>query len=92
MPTFLNSTSLRKTLPCADCASASMEAMFLTQNTALLELLFSALTSKIELAGDALSAIARVFLLFQMLCVLPLILYIVRAQLSFAILGTVYPG
>ena len=42
--------------------------------------------------GDVLSAVARVFLLFQMLCVLPLLLYIVRAQLSYAIIGAVYPG
>ena len=43
-------------------------------------------------AGDLLSAVARVFLLFQMLAVYPLLMYLIRAQLSWAILGTLYPG
>lgn len=42
--------------------------------------------------SDLLSAIARVFLLFQMLAVFPLLMYLIRAQLSWAILGNVFPG
>jgi len=43
-------------------------------------------------SGDVLSATARVFLLFQMLTVLPLLLYLIRCQCSYAIMGVVYPG
>uniref|UniRef100_F1L1V1 Amino acid permease n=1 Tax=Ascaris suum TaxID=6253 RepID=F1L1V1_ASCSU len=43
-------------------------------------------------SGDAMSATARLFLLFQMMTVLPLLAYLVRAQFFYATLGTVYPG
>jgi len=43
-------------------------------------------------SGDMLSAIARVFLLFQMLTVLPLLMYLIRVQFSYVFAGTVYPG
>ncbi|KHN73868.1 Putative amino acid permease F13H10.3 [Toxocara canis] len=43
-------------------------------------------------SGDAMSATARLFLLFQMTTVLPLLAYLVRAQFFYALLGTVYPG
>lgn len=39
-----------------------------------------------------MSAIARIFLLFQMLTVLPLLLYLIRIQFSFFFTGTIYPG
>ena len=43
-------------------------------------------------SGDVMSATARVFLLFQMITVLPLLMYLIRAQLSYMITGNVYPG
>uniref|UniRef100_A0A914XPY3 Amino acid transporter transmembrane domain-containing protein n=1 Tax=Plectus sambesii TaxID=2011161 RepID=A0A914XPY3_9BILA len=43
-------------------------------------------------SGDVLSAMARLFLLFQMFTVLPLLMYLIRAQLSYSIVGLVYPG
>lgn len=42
--------------------------------------------------GDVLSSVARLFLLFQMLVVFPLLVYIIRAQLSWTFVGKVYPG
>ncbi|KAL3113014.1 hypothetical protein niasHT_013479 [Heterodera trifolii] len=42
--------------------------------------------------GDVLSAVARVFLLFQMLTVLPLLMYLIRVQFSYVFVGCVYPG
>ncbi|KAI1728032.1 transmembrane amino acid transporter protein domain-containing protein [Ditylenchus destructor] len=42
--------------------------------------------------GDVMSATARVFLLFQMFTVLPLLLYLIRVQFSYVFAGTVYPG
>ncbi|KAI3422353.1 hypothetical protein GPALN_012876 [Globodera pallida] len=42
--------------------------------------------------GDVLSAIARIFLLFQMLTVLPLLMYLIRVQFSYVLVGSVYPG
>ena len=43
-------------------------------------------------SGDVLSAVARIFLLFQMLTVLPLLMYLIRVQFSYVFAGTVYPG
>ncbi|CAD5221798.1 unnamed protein product [Bursaphelenchus okinawaensis] len=43
-------------------------------------------------SGDVLSATARMFLLFQMITVLPLLMYLVRVQFSYVFTGTVYPG
>uniref|UniRef100_A0A915AED7 Amino acid transporter transmembrane domain-containing protein n=1 Tax=Parascaris univalens TaxID=6257 RepID=A0A915AED7_PARUN len=43
-------------------------------------------------SGDAMSATARLFLLFQMMTVLPLLAYLLRAQFFYATLGTIYPG
>jgi sodium-coupled neutral amino acid transporter 9 len=43
-------------------------------------------------SGDVMSAAARVFLLFQMITVLPLLMYLIRAQLSCLFTGDVYPG
>uniref|UniRef100_A0A914DEZ8 Uncharacterized protein n=1 Tax=Acrobeloides nanus TaxID=290746 RepID=A0A914DEZ8_9BILA len=42
--------------------------------------------------GDVMSATARMFLLFQMFTVLPLLLYLIRVQLSYLFVGTTYPG
>jgi hypothetical protein len=39
-----------------------------------------------------MSATARMFLLFQMFTVLPLLLYLIRVQLSYLFIGTTYPG
>lgn len=38
------------------------------------------------------SATARIFLLFQMFTVLPLLMYLIRVQFSYVFTGTVYPG
>ncbi|CAI2350081.1 unnamed protein product [Caenorhabditis sp. 36 PRJEB53466] len=43
-------------------------------------------------AGDVLSSTARLFLLFQMITVLPLLMFLVRSQLFYAICGTIWPG
>uniref|UniRef100_A0A7E4VYU9 Aa_trans domain-containing protein n=1 Tax=Panagrellus redivivus TaxID=6233 RepID=A0A7E4VYU9_PANRE len=43
-------------------------------------------------SGDVLSAAAQVFLLFQMITVPPLLIYLIRAQLSYLATGDVYPG
>ncbi|CAI4227100.1 unnamed protein product [Auanema sp. JU1783] len=42
--------------------------------------------------GDILSSMARLFLLFQMLTVLPLLMYLTRTQIFYAICGDGYPG
>lgn len=42
--------------------------------------------------GDLLSAVARVFLLFQMLTVYPLLTFLVRIQFYYSTLGKVYPS
>uniref|UniRef100_A0A1I7ZIQ5 Aa_trans domain-containing protein n=1 Tax=Steinernema glaseri TaxID=37863 RepID=A0A1I7ZIQ5_9BILA len=43
-------------------------------------------------SGDVMSAIARMFLLFQMITVLPLLMYFVRSQFFYTVTGDVYPG
>lgn len=43
-------------------------------------------------AGDVLSSTARLFLLFQMITVLPLLMFLVRSQLFYAIFGQTWPG
>lgn len=43
-------------------------------------------------SGDMTSAMARLFLLFQMITVLPLIMYLIRVQFCYVIVGVVYPG
>ncbi|KAI6233785.1 putative sodium-coupled neutral amino acid transporter 9 [Aphelenchoides fujianensis] len=43
-------------------------------------------------SGDVMSATARLFLLFQMITVLPLLMYLIRVQFSYVFTGTVYPG
>ncbi|PIC34182.1 hypothetical protein B9Z55_013913 [Caenorhabditis nigoni] len=43
-------------------------------------------------AGDVLSSTARLFLLFQMITVLPLLMFLVRSQLFYAIFGNTWPG
>ncbi|CAB3406200.1 unnamed protein product [Caenorhabditis bovis] len=43
-------------------------------------------------AGDVLSSTARLFLLFQMITVLPLLMFLVRSQLFYAIFGKTWPG
>ncbi|KAI6229400.1 hypothetical protein M3Y95_00527200 [Aphelenchoides besseyi] len=43
-------------------------------------------------SGDVMSATARVFLLFQMITVLPLLMYLIRVQFSYVFTGVVYPG
>uniref|UniRef100_A0A0N5ASS0 Aa_trans domain-containing protein n=1 Tax=Syphacia muris TaxID=451379 RepID=A0A0N5ASS0_9BILA len=43
-------------------------------------------------SGDVMSVVARVFILFQMLTVLPLLMYLIRVQFFVAVLGKVYPG
>ncbi|KAF8373924.1 hypothetical protein PRIPAC_80353 [Pristionchus pacificus] len=42
--------------------------------------------------GDVMSATARLFLLFQMLTVLPLLMYLIRTQFFYATMGTTWPG
>ncbi|GMS96993.1 hypothetical protein PENTCL1PPCAC_19168, partial [Pristionchus entomophagus] len=42
--------------------------------------------------GDVMSATARLFLLFQMLTVLPLLMYLIRTQFFYATLGKTWPG
>lgn len=42
--------------------------------------------------GDILSSTARLFLLFQMITVLPLLMYLIRNQLYYTICGDPYPG
>ncbi|KJH52686.1 hypothetical protein DICVIV_01147 [Dictyocaulus viviparus] len=42
--------------------------------------------------GDIFSSTARLFLLFQMITVLPLLLYLIRSQLFHAFIGEVWPG
>lgn len=43
-------------------------------------------------SGDMLSATARLFLLFQMITVLPLLMYLIRVQFSYVFTGSIYPG
>ncbi|KIH63604.1 hypothetical protein ANCDUO_06092 [Ancylostoma duodenale] len=43
-------------------------------------------------AGDILSSTARMFLLFQMITVLPLLMFLIRSQLCYAFLGKTWPG
>ncbi|KAI6176231.1 hypothetical protein M3Y97_00776200 [Aphelenchoides bicaudatus] len=43
-------------------------------------------------SGDVLSATARLFLLFQMITVLPLLMYLIRVQFSYVFTGQIYPG
>lgn len=43
-------------------------------------------------SGDVMSATARLFLLFQMITVMPLLMYLIRVQFSYVFTGTVYPG
>ncbi|PAV82297.1 hypothetical protein WR25_07247 [Diploscapter pachys] len=43
-------------------------------------------------SGDVLSSVARVFLLFQMITVLPLLVYLIRTQVFYAIYGETWPG
>ncbi|CAI5449379.1 unnamed protein product [Caenorhabditis angaria] len=43
-------------------------------------------------AGDVLSSTARLFLLFQMITVLPLLMFLVRSQLFYAISKNTWPG
>jgi sodium-coupled neutral amino acid transporter 9 len=43
-------------------------------------------------SGDVMSATARLFLLFQMITVLPLLLYLIRVQFSYLYTGSIYPG
>ncbi|CAD6190809.1 unnamed protein product [Caenorhabditis auriculariae] len=43
-------------------------------------------------AGDILSSAARLFLLFQMVTVLPLLMFLVRSQLSYAVYNVTWPG
>ena len=42
-------------------------------------------------SSDIMSAIARMFLLFQMITVFPLLLYIFRIQVLDTIFGSIYP-
>ncbi|GMR49737.1 hypothetical protein PMAYCL1PPCAC_19932, partial [Pristionchus mayeri] len=42
--------------------------------------------------GDVMSATARLFLLFQMLTVLPLLMYLIRTQFFYATTGKTWPG
>uniref|UniRef100_A0A0K0D4Y6 Aa_trans domain-containing protein n=1 Tax=Angiostrongylus cantonensis TaxID=6313 RepID=A0A0K0D4Y6_ANGCA len=42
--------------------------------------------------GDILSSTARLFLLFQMITVLPLLMFLIRSQLCYAFLGKTWPG
>lgn len=39
-----------------------------------------------------MSATARLFLLFQMITVLPLLMYLIRVQFSYVFTGAIYPG
>ncbi|VDO23185.1 unnamed protein product [Haemonchus placei] len=43
-------------------------------------------------AGDILSSTARLFLLFQMITVLPLLMFLIRSQLFYAFTGKTWPG
>uniref|UniRef100_A0A1I7XDH0 Mannosyl-oligosaccharide glucosidase n=1 Tax=Heterorhabditis bacteriophora TaxID=37862 RepID=A0A1I7XDH0_HETBA len=43
-------------------------------------------------AGDILSSTARMFLLFQMVTVLPLLMFLIRSQLFYAIFRRTWPG
>ncbi|KAK5967203.1 hypothetical protein GCK32_000216 [Trichostrongylus colubriformis] len=43
-------------------------------------------------AGDILSSTARLFLLFQMVTVLPLLMFLIRSQLFYAFTGNTWPG
>ncbi|KHJ82372.1 hypothetical protein OESDEN_17934, partial [Oesophagostomum dentatum] len=43
-------------------------------------------------AGDILSSTARMFLLFQMITVLPLLMFLIRSQLCYAFVGKTWPG
>ncbi|KAK6024383.1 transmembrane amino acid transporter protein [Ostertagia ostertagi] len=43
-------------------------------------------------AGDILSSTARLFLLFQMITVLPLLMFLIRSQLFYAFMGKTWPG
>ena len=42
--------------------------------------------------SDVMTAVARVFLLFQMLTVFPLLAYILRSQILYAVFNSVYPS
>ncbi|CAJ0601726.1 unnamed protein product [Cylicocyclus nassatus] len=43
-------------------------------------------------AGDIMSSTARMFLLFQMITVLPLLMFLIRSQLCYAFVGKTWPG
>jgi sodium-coupled neutral amino acid transporter 9 len=42
--------------------------------------------------SDTLTVIARVFLLFQMMTVFPLLAYILRTQILYAFFNSIYPS
>ncbi|CAJ0959259.1 unnamed protein product, partial [Mesorhabditis belari] len=43
-------------------------------------------------SGDVLSSTARLFLLFQMITVLPLLMYLIRSQIFYYVFGKPWPG